>query len=87
MAGFEQRKGIRAEEIAHLHRQPFRRCWRVRQRQAVERQQHEQVAAATWKDGNAGRHAGHADENPATIQPMVPNTRTTGKVLSTFARL
>jgi hypothetical protein len=24
---------------------------------------------------------------PATIQPMVPNTRTTGKVLSTFARL
>ena len=62
VAGFEQRKGIRAEKIAHLHRQAFRRSRRVRQRQAVKRQQHG-AGRRHLKDGNACRHAGDADEN------------------------
>ncbi|SAB50132.1 Uncharacterised protein [Enterobacter hormaechei] len=62
VAGFEQRKGIRAEEIAHLHRQAFRRGGRVRQRQAVDRQQHG-AYRRHLEDGDAGRHAGDTDEN------------------------
>jgi hypothetical protein len=43
VAGFQQRKGVRAQQIAQLHRQAFRRRRRVRQRQAVERQRTEQA--------------------------------------------
>ncbi len=63
MTGFQQREGVGAEEIAHLHRHPFGRRWRVRQRQAIERQQ-DGAGRRYVEDGDAGRHASHADKDP-----------------------
>ncbi len=85
MAGFQQREGVRAQQVAKLNGMPLAGAG-VRQRQAVERQR-DRTERRQREDAGGIRDTGHPDADPGDNPAMVPNTRTTGKVLSTLARL
>ncbi len=63
MAGFQQREGVRAQQVAKLNRHAFGRRRGVRQRQAVERQR-DRTERRQREDAGGIRDTGHPDADP-----------------------